>query len=689
MRGQRFRRRPCAECRGAADSRVQRRSPEVPVTSIDPFEASPLELRRQTEHRARCIGCQGSGAAACHVCGGGGRVMCEGCGGAGRDYSRSTRGAKCRTCKETGRVLCLTCSGIGKVACDLCHATGDQLVWWDYREIRRTVVSFREKSPILLAHHGLTEHRFLGPQDMHPFTPSITLQHAGPIPWGELPQEDEGLLASLKPPLDPRLERVTAQQYLRFGVVRRDVRYEMCGLTGTLSLSGATLLGARTSDAMGPIHLRMGALVATAAILGAVAATWHAFFAGPTAYFSRANSWTGWILFGGVIAGVVAAAGALRRLRPGFRWWPSTRIESAYAMLLIVTFVSVPLLALVARPTLAEARAAIYGGNVEYARQVVEALKATRPSPEVAALDDDLAIEIADKLSGDERVSKLDEVASLGGPRADAARERARQARIEAVRALLVARHPADALTRLDKWSNELSSAAEVPDLRAQAQELKAAQCADAACRFLALRSAEAARSSPARAQALAGARQELLAALEPKNTGAPDSLSRVRSLRAAVTIGALIREASPDAELSERVTAAASSAAAELAKVRLVGAPTPVANELLDRPKPRAALTGWPELTGVAVYVAEVAGRCSGLYVVGGTKEARSLSGKEPGLKRLLEQATGSPTAAVRSRPRSGKEHEVSTWTDGATPVLARWNGEELMELRIGVAMP
>ncbi len=64
-------------------------------------------------------------------------------------------------------------------------------------------------------------------------------------------------------------------------------------------------------------------------------------------------------------------------------------------------------------------------------------------------------------------------------------------------------------------------------------------------------------------------------------------------------------------------------------------------------------------------------------------------MSGREPGLRRLLVQATGRSTAAIPPRPKSPKAQEVSRWNEGTTPVLARWNGEALMELRIGAAAP
>lgn len=551
------------------------------------------------------------------------------------------------------------------------------------------MAGFLEESTILHAHRHLGESRFLSQRDLEAFTPFVTVQHAGAIPRSDLEAEDARALARVAPVTDPRLERVRAQQFLRFGVVRRDVRYEMCGTTGTVALSGAKLVGARGPRALGPIHRRLMLLAVAVVGLVIVASAWHSAFAGPTIYFAGTNSLIGWVLTFSVGAALLAANGGLRRLRPGFRWWPSSPLERAFAMAFLVMFISAPLIALARRPTVAEARAAITAGDLEKAGIVVEALKAARPSDEVTSVSDELTIATAERLSGDERIAKLDEAATHPGPRAEDARKRAQQARIEAVRAILAAKRPADALARLDAWASELATATDAPELRAQADELTATQCPDAACRFLATRSAEAAHTSPARAQAVARAREDLLAALQPREAAEADPLVRIRALRVAAAMGSTVKAASPDDELSQRASGALSAVSAELAKIRLVGAPAALVDEVLGRPQAGSPLTGWPELEGVAVYSAESGGRCAGLYVVGATKEGRALSGKDRGLTRLLAQATGSASAAVQARPKSGKEHDVSRWSDGGTPVMARWSGETLMELRIGAAPP
>jgi hypothetical protein len=514
----------------------------------------------------------------------------------------------------------------------------------------RVVVTFLRETPLLTQHGYLREQRFLSARDLAYFTPFVTIEHPGPIPYDALEREDADALARISPPVKPGVEQVRAQQLVRFGVVQRDVRYEMCGTTGTITLSGATLLGASTKKALHPIHLRLALLAAISVILIVLVSHWGSTFGGPTEYFAASNRLITVVLIVSVIAAVAAASTTLRRLRPGFRWWPSTRFERVSAAAFVAAFASAPLIAFISRPTVAEVRAGIAAGDLERAELVLEALKATRPSADVRALSEELILAEAERLTGDARIAKLQEAAALPGPHTGEERARA---------------------------------------LRAEAYDQMAAACKDVVCRFTAARSADAAQASPARGQALGTARQELLAALDPKVASDPDALRRLRALRAAAGIGGAVLAATPDEELSKKAAAAASAVEAELSRVLLIGAPVAVVNDVLARPAAGSALTGWRELEGVAVYLADTADRCAGLYVVGAAAGSRSLLGKEPGLRRLLAQATGHPAAAIRDRPKSPKEHEVSTWTEGSTKVSARWRGEVLMELRIGAAAP
>jgi hypothetical protein len=85
----------------------------------------------------------------------------------------------------------------------------------------------------------------------------------------------------------------------------------------------------------------------------------------------------------------------------------------------------------------------------------------------------------------------------------------------------------------------------------------------------------------------------------------------------------------------------------------------------------------------GVAVYAAvDRSGRCTGLFAIGSPPDRRLTSETWPA-QRVLSQALGRPAAIKTS---SGP---TSQWYDGGVPIVARWRDGELVELRIGDAMP
>ena len=242
----------------------------VDPSRVDQFGGSMRDLRAHTEHSAACTACGGTGLSRCPTCSGSGRVRCGACGGAGRTYLRSKRGAACKPCHETGKLPCHQCDGTTKVTCAGCDGGGAQIVWFEYAESRRTVVAFDQDSPTLVAHGHLREARFLRPGDLERFTPFVTVQEDGPLDAAGLEREDSDTLWRIAPKVDARLERVAAQQLLKFGVLRRDVRYEMCGAVGTLALSGANLVGASTPGALKPIRRRLLIVGASAVFAFAV-----------------------------------------------------------------------------------------------------------------------------------------------------------------------------------------------------------------------------------------------------------------------------------------------------------------------------------------------------------------------------------------------------------------------------------
>jgi hypothetical protein len=681
-------RRDLVERRGGPRSRLVPDPPTLDPSSLDPFAWTPTELRARTEHGSPCLACAAKGTAGCPTCGASGRARCRVCGGSGRDYSRSTRGAKCKGCRETGVVPCLDCSSTGRVACHDCKGTGAQCVWWEVQETTRTVSTFVDDRGLSAGPPELREQRFLSERDLAPFTTIATAQRSGPLATGDLEPEDEALVARVTPVVDPRLERVTAQQFVRFGAVCRAVQYEMCGVVGTVSLWGESLQGALTPDAVGPVRRRLVLLGAMAVVAAGAAMAWHGAFAGPTTYFARSNAVTGWVALLGVIAAVLAMGEVLRRLRPGRRFWPSRRLDAIAGVAAALAFAAVPVVQALSRPTIAVVRTAIGTGDLAHARLAVDALVATRPSPEVAQVADELAITEADRLEKPARIAELDRVAKHDGAAAEMARGLARAARLDVVREHLAQKRPAAALTQLDLWSVELEGAGEAPELRAQAYDQRMAACPDVACRFVAARAAAGARPTPARSEAVARARAALTPVLRPATAdlGAAD---RLAALREAARVAGVLRASGPEPELTGQLDEATAALDAQLATLRLIDSDATLVEEFLLRPALGSTSTGLRGLDGVAVHVAESAGRCAGLYVVGATRDARSLAGKGAALQYLVGKATGRAAARIPSAPSAGGGAAVSRSIEGGTPIVARWDGDSLMELRIGAAQP
>ncbi|WP_155798464.1 hypothetical protein [Sorangium cellulosum] len=685
-------RRDLGQERVPTHERRSRTAGPVNPASLDPFSGTLEDLRTRTEHVDRCGPCSGSGIGPCPACGGSGRQRCGNCSGSGKvvkHYKKSSKYINCSVCRGGGTVGCGGCLSRGTITCAGCSGSGQQLVWWTYRESVRVVVQMSTDSPVVKAHPQLLEERFLRPPDLESFMLLTSAEGSGSIAGGRLSPEDDALVRRHTPALHPQLERIQAQQLLRFSVLRRDVHYEMCGAEGTVVLSGASLAGASTPKAVGPIRRRL-ALWGLASLVLLLGGTWFmSALLGPTSYFRSVNRIIAFSSVTGMAVAIVAAGGLLRALRPGFRFWSLGRVTQVATAISVVAFLICPVVGYLGRPSTAELRRAVAGGELEHARLVAEALRATEPSEEARDAIDELEITEADRLSGDARLAKLDAIAARSSSHAGRAKTSAQRTRVEAIEAALKANRSAEAVGLLKRWSSELSEAPDVGELKARAIEAQGAACTDDACRFGAARLAKAAHSSPEREASLDSARRRVIEGLDARTIPAGDSLSRVRWLRSLSKLASTTHGvAEGDGDVQQKANAALGWARGELGKMPLIGAPVAVVDELLERDGGSAS-TGWPELKGVSVYAAKVGGVCTGLYVVGAAPGARSLQGNEEGLQRLVAQATGRPGATLRARPASAKAHSVSTWAEGSTPVTARWSDTTLMELRIGRANP
>ncbi len=661
----------------------------VDARNIDPFAVSLEELRARTARVDACVACYGTARVSCPACAGSGRQRCAGCGGSGhimRYYKKSSRLIQCPDCRAQGTVSCSTCARAGTVVCGACSGSGRQLVWWAWKETTHRTVRFSAESPALLAHPILREDRPLRASDVTAFTTNVGVECDGVIPEGPLAPADAAWRAQLTPHATAPYERILYQQYLRLSIPCCDVSFEMCGAKGTVVLSGAHLIGARTPDALWPIRRRLRWWPVAGILLCLFGAWFSGALHNPTAYFRDVNDVIDGLLFVSATAAIVAAGGLLRGWRPGFRRWPMRNLERAALAVTVVSLALVPTVLFAARPTTAEARAAIARGDLANARLVTDALVATHPSGEVMALLDELELTETRALSGDALLAKLDGVASRGGARAQEAAALARRRRLDDARAALVAHQPTAALARLDHAS--LSRDVDAAELRASAVDAQRDACSDEACRYDASRSALALHATPARAAAAAASKARLLQALAARDRR-EDTLDDVRALRALATLSRRASEIRDDTEIAEAARATSAWVESQRAAIALLDAPIAAVDDILERPPNSASGTGWPDLAGVAVFAADEGGRCKGLYAIGAVPGAREIAPRVAGAQRLLAQATGHPDARIVPRRTSARVDETSTWREGRARVVARWHGESLVELRIGEVTP
>jgi len=670
----------------------QRRSspPRVDPRSVDPFAIAPDALRAASEYVTSCARCGGSGSSECGHCSGGGRAACRNCGGSGhvRKYNRkSSRLVKCGVCRGGGSAPCGTCNGGGTVTCQGCTGSGHEVAWLAYDETSHGNVTVVPDSPVLVAYPQLREGRALAANELSAFATLKSVDARGPLLREGIDAIHSPLVREQAASVDPRLERISFQQYLKLAVVRRDATYEMCGTSGVLVFSGCDLVGARTPEALRPIHRRLyvwaavalGLIVATRLIAGALVGT--------TAYFARTNgevvaaSWTGAAL------AFVFLGAALRELRPSFKFGTLKPIEKISGLGALAAVGVAGIIAVASRPRLAEVQQALSVGDTPRAKLVVEALVATKgETPDVREAVDATLMAEAEKVSGEPKLRVLDEVASRGGGRAPQAVQAARVERIREIQQAIDEKRMVDAVANIDRWFPNWKSDPEVGSKRALADDVAYSSCPDDPCRYANATEANTALSTSERAARAAAAKATIVSRLSVSDVPSEPPLTRLQRLRSMIAVATQPAiTASIDAEIAGKAKIAVEWARGERAKVALMNADEAVASELLGPLNEQDSKTATATVDGVGVFLSlDSQKKCRGVYMVGPTPGTRQLDANGEAATRLLSQAVGHP-ATVKPAGNAA----TSRWTEGATPVLARWKDGKLMELRVGDATP
>jgi hypothetical protein len=490
--------------------------------------------------------------------------------------------------------------------------------------------------------------------------------------------------------VDPRLERVAQQQYLRLAVVRRDATFELCGTGGVLVLSGNTLAGSSTREALRPVRRRLIWWTLLVMALYVASGPARARLLHPGAYFARSNLWVGTALALAFALTAIVAGGLLRELRVGFRIGRLSSLEKVLIGGAILGIVVAGAIEIASRPHLEDVQRAIGSGDLVRATVIAEALSITLSDVAKARdAEDSVLLAKANASNGEDRLRNLDLVASRKGPRAVQAAKAARAERLKRIAAFTIDKNPTAALNALKQWfPGSLRNDPEVAEAEARAEDSAWALCADDFCRVETARAANAAAPTPERGTRATAARDHVLTALVFTAQPTETPLARVKRLG---VLGEDARRATAvagsDKDILAKAELAGTLSVTERAKVALIGAEEPMVSELIGSPvaqNPRVGLVSVGAGTNLYV-VHDARRRCTGLYAVGANKGARAIAAETWAAPRILSQAVGHPATVKKPTGSSS----AARWFESGIPVVARWEGDTLIELRVGDATP
>jgi hypothetical protein len=453
-------------------------------------------------------------------------------------------------------------------------------------------------------------------------------------------------------------------------------------------LSGNELFGAHTPEASAPIRLRMYLWLVTSGVLLVGAVGFFGTLIRPGAYFERANDWLRGLTWVTFAFATMFIGAVLRELRPRSGFGRIRFFEKVFGMGSLAALCLGGIIALSSRPSIGEAQQSLTAGDVQRARLVADALRATKgETPGVRDTEDSVSLAEARTITGNGKLRVLDEVAARNGAHAADARGQARVERRREIRELLDEKRPRDAIADIDQWFPSWSTDTEIAGERAQAHDLSYVQCADEACRYAAATAANMDTSMPERAERASASRATLIRDLSFAENPGEQSLARLQRLRSLATLGSAAKAvAGDDEEVAEKATAATSLARKERDKVPLMNADEGVVQELLGTITETESRTGVVQVNGVGAYISlDSQKKCRGIYVAATTLTARNQGMNTDTTSALLSQAVGH-SAAVKAATGGGN---VSRWWEGGTPVVARWHAGALVEVRIGDASP
>ncbi len=323
--------------------------------AVDPWSVEPADLEDDTVVPATCPTCDGDRKVSCSTCGGTKRVRCGECGGGGR--VRGERGLRnCGACRGRGDRKCGNCSA-GRVTCQPCEGYGRVFACLAIRSSKQVRV-VHDASVAREVHTRIAE---LDDFDVHATVPADITFDSG---WGA-----RDVSVSLQTQVDSKLDRITSSRIQSLAMPIYDVHYETLIGSGTVRVIGKGFAIGKSSQWL-PWQKVMG-LASLAAVLSFVGLTIV------RSNYMHSHAWHSTLgaadqLLLPILLAPVCIAFAAVFLLSGRRCWSLFRLgvpSVAGALCLI----SVPVVANTARPTAAQAREYLNGGDIANATLTAEA----------------------------------------------------------------------------------------------------------------------------------------------------------------------------------------------------------------------------------------------------------------------------------------------------------------------------
>lgn len=657
------------------------------------------EIRKTSRHVATCTHCRGDGKTVCGNCGGTTHGVCPECQGAGKAYGIAKNGSRrlmnCKSCHGgKDSVHCPRCAD-GTVRCANCTGSGRVERWIELKEKIRYDIQVEPDGEVTRAFRwgkdGTAAPRTEVEEDakiVTELTAEGVLSHdalTGKVPsdWIAAHWKD------IQPKLQDR-ETVRRQSLWLLEVPSIELSYGVTGKNPTvISLEGRRMLAPPSSldRQLAPRAERIQRLRYVLFGLGVAI---------PLGYLTRGgyywNIWLAGLLLCLALLGV-AIDGFNRDVTIG-----SPRARK-WAMPLAVIAILACGVAFTIEPSAWAAKRYIASGRFQEAELELKALDPHEDGPHRLLWAD---LRLARLLQSQDIQDAARDIGLLPTPspqRAAADRHLFELTR-NTVEGALAAKQPELADDALRQVSQTLQSSSDgktyqsqLGELYARVAELRFGNCGQDLCRLQQAQTILEAAPTPARQQQLEGVKAKVLESLEFQERTDEPRLERLRRLRQLRGQAALIEKESGDESLAKKAQQVFRWTQAQRAIVALLGADRETIAELLESSTLGPGDAPSSQLAHVAAYTSLRGGRCTGLYLVGDEKGARTLNDTAHmrATEILLSQAFG--RAVPLPEPpgsSSGRPPRTSRRLEAGVPIVARWSdGSALIELRIGDATP